>query len=257
MSLRLEKYRGRTYVSYVFEDKLFDNAHYFCIDTKSAEFIEIMEHTGGYVASMTTRHFKEKGINVKFLYICSLPQKTFEYKMGYFYLSEDGTILDYMIGDNYNDYEYFEQKFESCTCERGWSFDLDWLAEFVSDSSLSLGVLIDGQEVNPDITYVSNDLSVFKGGYRNNLGTLGASLELKMTFTHLGGVVIDGKALKDGVYLTEDQVGFCSLDRATCLVKLQKMNPKYLDEDLDWNDFKFSLTLEQFKAIANKVHIKV
>ena len=262
MQFELKSYKGNNYVEY--SDKtqnlLFNNASYFIFDVTSETFEEIMSHTGGWTAEMTTRHIKQKELKtIKYIMLCIIPQKYVNILFEFLYLDENRNILDYMTDDNYFDYEYFKKKFTDCITEEGFIFDLVGIKslshlteQIYSNPTTNFGIEVENKDISFNEKYFCTDFSFLKENIIKHLNILNAKAVIfKLEYNHLNCFTFRGKVInKNNEYLLDYQVTSGIKDKNKYIEKTQ-------DKNVNLNEFTFTFPLSYFKKYAHKMTCKI
>lgn len=189
----------------------FSNMDYFIIDTKYFAFDEIMSKTGGFVANMTTRLFKEENLNVAYMILAALPQSTCDFLFDFIYLDEDKRVLKKLVDNNYSDFEYFKKKFESCIIDSGSTYDLDYdfLKEQISDTiTADFDLIVEGRPITKEdiIIIIKDDINL--NNYEiEQLTKYGINIdhyEFKLNFGGLLFIHLDGVAVTTSGDIVKD-----------------------------------------------------
>lgn len=184
MQIITKKYdEQRTYLEYNDDGKIFTNAGYFMFDIGSGTFEDCLK-CGGFFANMTWRYIKEKNLDtVKYIMLCSIPQKNAFYKCNFVYLDQDLNIQNRIEDNNFYDYNAFHNKFKDLIVREGFVYELEdteSLKEITEQLCYSpttdFGFAVYGKQIQfgDIIVYRNIDLSIFKEKLRNNLKRVNA-----------------------------------------------------------------------------------
>lgn len=280
----LDKYKAKNgkvydYIKYQYintETKTceeFSNMECFIIDTKCPAFIDIMSKTGGFVANMTTRLFKEENLNVAYMMLVVLPQSTCNFLFDFLYLDEDKNVLKKLVDNNYSDFSYFKKKFEPCITDRGSVYDLDFnfLKEQISDTvSADFDLIIENRPITKEDIIIVNKNDINLADYEiESLTKCGIDIshyEFKLdfgglSFIHLNGVAVttSGDIVKD--YQLDDKYTDKGIltDDAYIEYTRNKMKEFYgrdVDCKIPIEPYTFIISLDSVKKISNSLSYK-
>lgn len=264
MKFELKDYNGRKYIEYSDEEKklLFNNAEYFIIDVKSEVFVEIMSHTGGFVANMTTRYFKKNNIDVSYMLFCCIPQEYNDFLFSFVYLDDKYNILASELDDNYFDYSYFKNKFTDCIIKEGYTFDLELIESLkevtdriCSNPSVDFNLKVQGKQVHFEDVLIYRNFDIFENDVKNNLEKLGAKYckfrfdSNCLNFITLRGVVIG----EDDCLIKSFQVRSGYKTKSEYVDLMKKKHEGYTEEDVSDNVLEFDLSLNIARKIADNL----
>lgn len=179
MKITEKKYdEQRTYLEYNDNGKIFTNAQYFIFDIGSGTYEDCLK-CGGFYANMTWRHVKEKNLDtVKYIMLCSIPQKNAMYKCNFVYLDQDLNIQDRVTDNNFADYNAFYDRFKELIVREGFVYELEnteslkeITEQFCYSSTADFGFAIDGKQIQIGdiLVYRDVDLNIFKEEFRDIL----------------------------------------------------------------------------------------
>lgn len=281
---KLEKYKtnnGKVYnyllYKYISDKKgtceEFNNMEFFIIDTKSDVFRDITKNAGGFLADTTTRFFKDNNLDVSYLMLAAIPQKTNTFFFNLLYLNNTGEILKRLNFNNYTVYSYFKKRFENCVVSKGSVFDLlndsrfEILKEYISyETSVDFDLIIEGRPItDKDILILQNKDFELKDWLKEILEERGIEidhLEFKInyggsTFVDFKGVMVD----KNGETIKEFQVDPQYAENG---VNTKEEYRKYIKEKIDINlkddeikDYCIHEPLEFVKMNSSKFTYKI
>ena len=279
MQITAKKYdEQRTYLEYNDKDTIVTNANYFMFDVGSATFEDCLR-CGGFYANMTWRHIQDNHLDdVKYIMLCSIPQKNALYLLKFLYLDKNLNIKDYMNDHNLFDYNAFYNRFKELIVREGFIYELEnepGLKEITEKICYSpttdFGFVVDGKQIQIDdiLVYKDVDLNIFKEELGNNLKRVNAKdmlLQLKTSvWTNDEFVVFSCKILdengntikeyqaKDGFTNVDDYIESKYQEKAD-MIKERNMTKeewrKYMEANYINRDFEFSLP---FVYILSKV----
>lgn len=252
---KLNKYEannGKTYnylsYKYISDEKgtceEFNNMEFFIIDTKSDTFKDLTKNAGGFLADTTTRLFKDNNLDVSYLMLVAIPQKTNTFFFNLLYLNNTGEILKRLNFNNYTVYSYFKKRFENCVVSKGSVFDLlndsrfEILKEYISyETSVDFDLIIEGRPItDKDILILQNKDFELKDWLKEILEERGIEidhLEFKInyggsTFVNFKGVMVD----KNGETIKEFQIDPQYAENG---VNTKEEYRKYIKEKIDIN----------------------
>lgn len=269
MEFKLKTYKNHNYIEYIDENfkKSLNNAEYFVIDVTSETFKEIMSHTGGFVANMTTRYIKEKNLNtIKYIMLSFIPLENVEMLFEFVYLDEDKNILDYMVDSNGYDYYYFRDKFEECTIEKGFIFDLldikslEPLTKNICNSLPKFNIEVEGNDIKFGETYFCSNYNFLKDNIIDILKKLDVKgILFTLNFSVMNGFCFKGKFLtQDNEYVLEYQLESGIKDEEEYIEKCLKSKSKEekdLKDFVDKDVFEFTFALRSFKRHSSEMKL--
>lgn len=279
MKITEKKYdERRTYLEYNDNGKIFTNAQYFIFDIGSGTYEDCLK-CGGFYANMTWRHVKEKNLDtVKYIMLCSIPQKNAMYKCNFVYLDQDLNIQDRVTDNNFADYNAFYDRFKELIVREGFVYELEntkslkeITEQFCYSSTADFGFDIGGKQIQfgDTLVYKDADLGIFKEELGNNLKRVNAKDIILQLTTNVWAAnssfdftckIIDanGNTIKE--YQAED--GFTSIDEYAESIYQEKIETikahnktkeewrKEWDARFDDRDFEFHLP---FAYVLSKV----
>ena len=279
MQITAKKYdEQRTYLEYNDEDTIVTNANYFMFDVGSATFEDCLR-CGGFYANMTWRHIQDNHLDdVKYIMLCSIPQKNALYQLKFLYLDKNLNIKDYMIDHNLFDYNAFYNRFKDLIVREGFIYELEnepGLKEITEKICYSptadFGFVVDGKQIQIDdiLIYKDVDLNIFKEELGNNLKRVNAKDMLLQLNTSVWAndefVVFSCKILdengntikeyqaKDGFTNVNDYIESKYQEKAD-IIKERNMTKEEWRKDVEAKyinrDFEFSLP---FMYVLSKV----
>lgn len=239
--------------------KRFTNAEYFIIDIVCDDFKDIMSHTGGFVANMTTRMIEKMDLPCESIMLCQTPQENNTFLFQFVYLGKNKEVLNVEWDNNYFDYEYFKKKFSDCIIEQSCIFDLlkcDYFKEITNEFKTPtehFGIKVDGKEIDPDDVIICEDLCFLKDDYIEQMRGYGVThAELKLTFDPLNSTHFNAELLKeDGSSLPKYQA---LLDCKT----IEEFREEYSqrDEDFYSEPYKIAISLPIMRRLADHFTLK-
>ena len=218
MTIEKRTYNKYTYLTYGDGDVTFTNADYFTINTQSKSYKDIMDHTGGFVADMTSRHIKNNHLDCSSIMLCCLPQEYNDFLFAFVYLNDQNNILDCQYGNNPNDYLYFKKKFSDCISKKGKVYDFLYKKSFREitkdvclQSSPEYSITVDGKHITEDdILFCpeKNAFSLYADEIKENIRkSKGIGTVLSLDFTVLNGFCFNCNVVKsNGELLSNLQV---------------------------------------------------
>lgn len=279
MQITAKKYdEQRTYLEYNDEDTIVTNANYFMFDVGSATFEDCLR-CGGFYANMTWRHIQDNHLDdIKYIMLCSIPQKNALYQLKFLYLDKNLNIKDYMIDHNLFDYNAFYNRFKDLIVREGFIYELEnepglkKITEKICYSpTADFGFVVDGKQIQIDdiLIYKDVDLNIFKEELGNNLKRVNAKDMLLQLNTSVWAndefVVFSCKILdengntikeyqaKDGFTNVNDYIESKYQEKAD-IIKERNMTKEEWRKDVEANyinrDFEFSLP---FMYVLSKV----
>lgn len=226
---KLNKYEannGKTYnylsYKYISDEKgtceEFNNMEFFIIDTKSDTFKDLTKNAGGFLADTTTRLFKDNNLDVSYLMVAAIPQKTNTFFFNFLYLDNTGKVLKRLNLNDYTAYSYFKKKFENCIVSKGSIFDLlddsrfEILKKLISyETSVNFDLIVEGRQItDKDILILQNKDCELQDWLREILEERGIELDHLefeinyggIPFVNFKGVMVD----KNGETVKEFQI---------------------------------------------------
>ena len=279
MQITAKKYdEQRTYLEYNDKDSIVTNANYFMFDVGSATFEDCLR-CGGFYANMTWRHIQDNHLDdVKYIMLCSIPQKNALYQLKFLYLDKSLNIKDYMNDHNLFDYNAFYNRFKELIVREGFIYELEnepGLKEITEKICYSpttdFGFVVDGKQIQIDdiLVYKDVDLNIFKEELGNNLKRVNAKDMILQLNTSVWAndefVVFSCKILdengntikqyqaKDGFTNVDDYIESKYQEKAD-MIKERNMTKeewrKYMEANYINRDFEFSLP---FAYVLSKV----
>ena len=247
----------------------FSNMECFIIDTKCPAFLEIMSKTGGFVADLTSRLFKKENLDVAYMMLVALPQSTCNFLFDFLYLDEDRKVLKKLVDNNYSDFSYFKERFESCITDRGSVFDLDYgfLKEQISDKvTADFDLIVEGRPITKEDTIIIGKDNIKLNGFEARcLSRLGLDIdhyEFKLSFggisfIHLSGVAVTttGELVKD--YQIDPELSELGITTDEAYIdytrnNMRKFYSREVDCDIPIKPYEFMVSPELVKNIDLK-----
>lgn len=281
MQITAKKYdEQRTYLEYNHDGITLTNANYFMFDVGSATFEDCLR-CGGFYANMTWRHIQDEHLDdVKYIMLCSIPQKNALYQLKFLYLDENLNIKDYMNDVNLFDYRAFYNKFKDLIAREGFVYELEneptlkeITEKFCYSPTIDFGFAIDGKQIQfgDILIYKDVDLNIFKEELKNKLKRANAKdmlLQLNVNiwgddaFVDFSCKILDenGNAVKE--YQAKDGYDFTNIEDyiESVYQKRKKDLKKYKITKEEWRkewdayftnpDFEFNLP---FNYVLSKV----